>query len=590
MKRYYASELTNPEKIPPRVIFLLGAGASVDADLPTVRALIERFETQVSKRRSLRRAFELVRDHLQDNFPPLADGKAILDIELLLETIRLLRYREDSPLSAFVHTWRANVRDIDRALGDLEDELRAFVRDQCTVDPEKVQYLWPIRDFVRNYGNVDIFTLNYDAAIEIVCQQQEMRYTDGFDSYWNPAQFDSPGYDLRLFKIHGSLLWYKTSGSSSSIVKIPISPDRNYQVRLFTNEDVSELLLYPAFSKEQHVEPYSTLLSRLKEALDACELLIAVGCSFRDSYLKQLIIERMRQNRRLQVIVVDPDASNVLRWSDSALPGDWRFESVAERLVLTNLTARDALAERRLLDSARAVIDLATLEDEYSRAVWAGRAQDAADTAEGFWQAVLDTRHVGKFMAVVRGDPNELGSHLVRKITQSKNNDERLRYYPAAVVAAVYAPSREYQTLLADWVVNSTHELLEQVVWKSGNSYLTNKSTHTRGGDPKQFFEVRAERTRTLAAAMEGWAKQLTFQVPGLATDFQALFEDIAKVHEYFAEALSANRHSMFTPWTDKDRASFPRSINEPLMVNLGTRFDVILRLPHSLKRLLHLT
>src|SRR5690606_8648576 len=112
-----------------------------------------------------------------------------------------------------------------------------------------------------------------------MCQESNVPYTDGFTSYWDPKQFDLLPEGIRLHKIHGSLLWYETSRVPRKIVKIPIKQTSATAPRFFSDDDVSASLIYPTFAKEQHVDPYATVLARFREALRQADTLIVIGYS-----------------------------------------------------------------------------------------------------------------------------------------------------------------------------------------------------------------------------------------------------------------------------------------------------------------------
>lgn len=64
-------------------------------------------------------------------------------------------------------------------------------------------------------SGVDIFTFNHDTVLEQLLSRNRIRVTDGFDEpverirYWNPDLFMRPDARGRLFKLHGSVNWFR---------------------------------------------------------------------------------------------------------------------------------------------------------------------------------------------------------------------------------------------------------------------------------------------------------------------------------------------------------------------------------------------
>src|SRR6266540_3762173 len=111
--------------------------------------------------------------------------------------------------------------------------LRDFVKDRVMVKAENIKYLAPLRGFIDQYKPLNVFSANYDTAIEVLCAEHKLKYRDGFDEVWNPSVFDEPDIHVRLFKIHGSVTWYRTD--RGRFVKIP-TVVKGSRVELFTKE------------------------------------------------------------------------------------------------------------------------------------------------------------------------------------------------------------------------------------------------------------------------------------------------------------------------------------------------------------------
>ena len=63
----------------------------------------------------------------------------------------------------------------------------------------------PLVTLPSNTNIIKFFTLNYDGLIEIICELNQKKYSDGFSPYWNPINFEEK--EVQIFKLHGSLFW-----------------------------------------------------------------------------------------------------------------------------------------------------------------------------------------------------------------------------------------------------------------------------------------------------------------------------------------------------------------------------------------------
>jgi hypothetical protein len=73
-------------------------------------------------------------------------------------------------------------------------------------------------DLSKCFDLIDIATLNHDLLIEKILLKYNIPYIDGFgekegDVKWfKPENFDNPSFKIRLFKLHGSINWYRFRG------------------------------------------------------------------------------------------------------------------------------------------------------------------------------------------------------------------------------------------------------------------------------------------------------------------------------------------------------------------------------------------
>jgi len=159
--------------------------------------------------------------------------------------------------------------------------------------------------------------LNYDATVEIFCENRGIKYTDGFEPDWNLARFDGENNQINLFKLHGSLYWFRTK--SNKTVKVPMKGLQSSLLRYLTDEEVSEMMIYPTLEKNKQSGVYSWLSQKFKDELNHSDVCVIMGYSFRDGDIKESILESLSSNHNLWLIIASPHASEYKKENFSSL-------------------------------------------------------------------------------------------------------------------------------------------------------------------------------------------------------------------------------------------------------------------------------
>jgi PAS domain-containing protein len=201
-----------------------------------------------------------------------------------------------------------NIDDVSK----LADLLQVFIRKTVVIEKEqKLEYLHELAKFVP--PTLEIFSVNYDTCIEQLCHLKHLTYSDGFDIYWHPQNLRSKDWDIKLFKLHGSVIWFESQ--IKEYLKIPIRTfvgDKETSLELITGEDLKPLLIYP-MQKWQYVEPLTELQLMFKERLidKDTRVLVVVGYSFRDDYIIRMLWDAARINSDLHIILLNPSAQEI---------------------------------------------------------------------------------------------------------------------------------------------------------------------------------------------------------------------------------------------------------------------------------------
>jgi hypothetical protein len=191
------------------LIFLLGAGASVDAGMPTVADLTA----------ELRRHLPALRDvngNRRAGFARLFDRIARLDpaaacnYERFFQWIEFLCKARAEPFAQIVEL-KMSSRILDAA-NHIPSVIGAEISRLLASRKTKPGNLGRLADFIPQHGRLDVFTLNYDCCVEDTCRIANIDITTGFDpasKLWKPSVFRSGRRGMNLHKLHGSLRWFR---------------------------------------------------------------------------------------------------------------------------------------------------------------------------------------------------------------------------------------------------------------------------------------------------------------------------------------------------------------------------------------------
>lgn len=277
--------------------FLLGAGASVDARMPTVKELTEKLRKRLPDIPDIngtsRPEFSQVFDRIEAH-----DSSVAWNYERLFEWIKLILHVQEEPFRRLI-TVKLDQSIID-AMGALAFVIGgeiARLLESCQSEPS---YLAKLADFIPAQGRLKVFSLNYDCCLEDACQSAGIELTTGFDpdtKTWNPSLFWREENGINLYKLHGSLRWHGVRDESR--------PNEHFQYRLELMELKSEqrlpshlkmrqepeLVLGPG-NKLQSDDPFLTLFYEFHRSIRQAQVCVIIGYSYGDPHIN-FILDRV---------------------------------------------------------------------------------------------------------------------------------------------------------------------------------------------------------------------------------------------------------------------------------------------------------
>jgi len=278
-----------PDKM--RVAFFLGAGCPVAIRVPdgkTTKPLIP----------DIKELTELVRAKIE------ASQKHKKGFSIVLKRLGDAKITEPNVEQILTH-----VRALGEVVGNGSiDGLTKTVLDGidaeiCRVTTEVVKATLPSDDTpyhhlamwvggIQRAHPVEIFTPNYDLLMEQALEQRRVPYFDGFvgsdRTFFDIAsmELDSlPARWSRLWKVHGSINWWRTQAGNVERRAGNASDDRQ--------------MIYPTHLKYDQSRrlPYFAMLDRLRAFLARGQVvLVTCGYSFSDQHLNEVILQGLSGN------------------------------------------------------------------------------------------------------------------------------------------------------------------------------------------------------------------------------------------------------------------------------------------------------
>lgn len=298
-----------------KISLLVGAGLVYDATLPMSVDLAQRLKASIDDEGK-----EL--EHLLDLYYFLNGGirfkKGMLktdpdnpvNIEEIANAAYRLLERTNSPLVPFISGWNSYLNEIEANKATiLEEFIKLIYRKlhkwlRLPEKSEKYAYLQCLSDFHNDQQILNIFSLNYDLVIESALRERDVEFENGFSSEgWKPDLLKDTS-QIKLFKLHGSLDW--VDDDQYGIVATEFPKHVNSE-EIEGTED--PCIIFGTESKLTGKEPFLSLLYHFSDELSTTDVLVVIGYSFQDSHLNEIIEQRMRQNTKMKVIVVSPNAS-----------------------------------------------------------------------------------------------------------------------------------------------------------------------------------------------------------------------------------------------------------------------------------------
>lgn len=242
-------------------------------------------------------------------------GRAIHDyLKANMESwFRNMNYKSPTSSYSFDQEFRRALQANEEISGD--GEIFSLTAEQMIInlinlvwisESINVSYYAPLTELYNRQKNLCIATLNYDNAIEMFANSNNLNISTGIESWSKDGEFKMKDDGIFLLKLHGSIDWELVRDKKSVDQPIPHS-----EIRLANPNEVKDKYYRPAviFGQRNKLTtegPFLDLIRAFQLELSNCDELIVSGYSFRDIHINEYITQWLNNNLDRKIVVVDP--------------------------------------------------------------------------------------------------------------------------------------------------------------------------------------------------------------------------------------------------------------------------------------------
>ena len=327
-----------------KTVFLLGAGASMDAGCLSSKQMLVALKSTVNELAIIGAEADSQYSSIYDFIiqslvyqralkgDPESSLFELTNIEDFVAVLRQMLDREYIVPPPLVGNWNSKITGWEIKNDKVFSELLDLAYDRLITKWTQFEkgkaetLLQPIKDLVESDENfnLSVFSLNYDLIFETVFNNEQEHLVDvGFSQKRWIGDFGDPNSSakVKLFKLHGSVDWY--------------FDESDEEVKQGVPDEVRPLIVFGSGPKLQSYDPFLSLLSSFREKLKAASLFVVVGYSFQDKYINNILIQSLSSGLDKRMLVIDPAvAEDKMKFIDRVE----RFQALKSMNEIINLT------------------------------------------------------------------------------------------------------------------------------------------------------------------------------------------------------------------------------------------------------------
>jgi hypothetical protein len=356
------------------IIFLLGAGASAEAGIPTSGAMIKEIEELLNSH-SEWKPFTDLYHHIKSAIHYAAglrgefNDAVSYNIEILVNTLYELERNESHPLYPFIASWNARFLALAGERFANVEKFRKLILKKLKswVSPDATSLAKYYEGFVKIRQDLNfplhIFSLNYDRCVEeLDSRGQDFRVETGFEGFdprytWSWERFEEseagpPPPEIYLYKLHGSINW-KRKEITNELFAVQ-------HTESIDDPDKMEVIFGRDFKLEA-ADPYLFYAYAFRQFSLRARLIVSIGYGFGDSHINKILTQALKSSADKQLLVLAGCKDDEKK--QSTYEKVLKDLSVKEKQIIVKKgTAKEFLETPNLADELIALIPKA--EDE----------------------------------------------------------------------------------------------------------------------------------------------------------------------------------------------------------------------------------
>lgn len=338
-----------------KIIVLLGAGASCDGNIKNSVQMISEIENKLESEwsgyKSLFNYIESSHFHLE-RIKNIKLNEIKFNIEnlvgLLDTIIRISKKEVEGYL--FVGAWEKELMNVAGSdfgkAQEFKNEILKKLKEKwlSPIDfKTSTQYYKKLAETGYNHP-LKIFSLNYDLCVEYNLETENKKLERGFDDdrLWDYRRYDFEGDDVAdfyLYKLHGSLDWYRDEKSRLTYVD-----------GVQTIDPLKMEIIFGVQNKLQSYDPFNFYFYAYREACFAAELIVISGYGFLDKHINDNLTNAFKIDPRRKLLINCYYTEASFKENEYKLEISKRLEIEPEHIHLLNKRAKDFFNENLNVD------------------------------------------------------------------------------------------------------------------------------------------------------------------------------------------------------------------------------------------------
>jgi len=354
-------------------LFLLGAGASVEAGIPDAfrmtKVMLDKFSNDIYSRRINKILQFVVGGLLFQQGIKGENPYGGVNIEDLFNTVLLLGERQNSELGPFISSWHPQLigleggeltgftgrklletiyEPIERFLGgkyrtssgmnridtfhsssrfessfteavrqiESGGEGRLFEAAADAMISKLVEMVWIIDPSIVEYLIPLVkYAKDQNSAITTLNYDNTIELTGHVSGIEIDTGFEawSATGDFPLLKLHGSIDWALSHGQTSKEKPLPYQIIQQVDPNANQKRDIRPAIVFGGKNKLTAKGPFLSLLRAFENNLSKSEILTVIGYSFRDEHVNEFIANWFNGNPARLIRIINPDPKSIER-------------------------------------------------------------------------------------------------------------------------------------------------------------------------------------------------------------------------------------------------------------------------------------